>query len=60
MTIFTNLDQIDSIADISDRLRSDISQSVTILNTAYGVDRDVYKDLGGFCCIVSNEEDIKL
>lgn len=58
MTILTKINQLDNIDTITDRLKSDISQSISILNTAYGVDRDVYNDLGGFCCIVS-KEDIK-
>ena len=60
MTILTKINQLDNIDTITDRLKSDISQSISILNTAYGIDRDVYNDLGGFCCIVSNEENIKL
>ena len=60
MTILTKINQLDNIDTITDRLKSDISQSISILNTAYGVGRDVYNDLGGFCCIVSNEEDIEL
>lgn len=55
MTILTKINQLDNIDTITDRLKSDISQSISILNTAYGVDRDVYNDLGGFCCIVSKE-----
>ena len=59
MIILTKIDQLDNIDTITDKLKADISQSISILNTAYGVDRDVYNDLGGFCCIVSNEDDIK-
>lgn len=59
MTILTKINQLDNIDTITYRLKSDISQSISILNTAYGVDRDVYNDFGGFCCIVSNEDDIK-
>ena len=60
MIILTKINQLDNIDTITDKLKADISQSISILNTAYGVDRDVYNDLGGFCCIVSNEDDIKL
>lgn len=59
MIILTKINQLDNINTIIDKLKADISQSISILNTAYGVDRDVYNDLGGFCCIVSKEEDIK-
>lgn len=59
MTILTKINQLDNIDTITYRMKSDISQSISILNTAYGVDRDVYNDLGGFCYIVSNEDDIK-
>ena len=58
MIILTKINQLDNIDTITDKLKADISQSISILNTAYGVDRDVYNDLGGFC-IVSNEDDIK-
>ena len=54
MIILTKINQLDNIDTITDKLKADISQSISILNTAYGVDRDVYNDLGGFCCIVSN------
>ena len=60
MIILTKINQLDNIDTITDKLKADISQSISILNTAYGVDRDVYNDLGGLCCIVSNEDDIKL
>ena len=60
MIILTKINQLDNIDTITDKLKADISQSISILNTAYGVDRDVYNDLGGLCCIVSNEDDTKL
>lgn len=49
MIILTKINQLDNIDTITDKLKADISQSISILNTAYGVDRDVYNDLGGCC-----------
>lgn len=41
MIILTKINQLDNIDTITDKLKADISQSISILNTAYGVDRDV-------------------
>ena len=40
-------------------LIKDVSETVSILCRAYGYQRDIYKDLGGFCCIVEDKNDIQ-
>lgn len=40
-------------------LIKDVSETVSILCRAYGYQRDIYKDLGGFCFIAEDKADVR-
>ena len=59
MLVITNTDDIEKAEFIPKDVQFDILQSVYILDSAYGKGRDIFKDLGGFCCIIQNDNDIQ-
>lgn len=60
MQIIGKTSEIKLAENLPPEVKADIVQTLYILDSAYGKDRNIIKDMGGFCCIISNAEDIKL
>lgn len=59
MIIIGKPSDLDKLYSFPMELIKDVSVTVSILCEAYGYQRDIVKDLGGFCYIVEDKEDIK-
>lgn len=59
MIIISTLKEIPKADYLPVSVKTDISQTVAIIDSAYGCDRDIFKDLGGFCCVISTKSDVK-
>lgn len=58
MLIISKTNEIPNSEVIPDEVRADIFQAVYILDSAYGSEREPFKDLGGFCCVVDSLNDV--
>ena len=45
-------------ADIDEDVKRSIIDFTLLMNSCYGYERDIQSSLGGFACIVENEDDI--
>ena len=45
-------------AEIDDEIKQSIIDFTLLLNSCYGLERDIRTDLGGFACVIENEDDI--
>lgn len=59
MIIIGKPSDLDKLYSFPMELIKDVSVTVSILCEAYGYQRDIVKDLGGFCYIAEDKEDIK-
>ena len=59
MQIIGKTSEIKLAENLPSEVKADIVQTLYILDSAYGKDRNIIKDMGGFCCVIRNEEDVK-
>ena len=59
MQIIGKTSEIKLAENLPSEVKADIMQTLYILDSAYGKDRNIIKDMGGFCCVIRNEEDVK-